>query len=194
MHSTGLSSGASPQYLLVRSQPCDDPECLKYSSQCTTLRSVHKGATRATSTKDNAQFHWGVTPRGQWSLFDLTSDQTCRKNLASEKPDLVTKLAAAYGKWRDGLYPVMIQHGGGKGEPDKLGKKEASANRIHGVRVSLLSLVYRHFLTQQPDELFNPLPALAGDNHHLNTGDFTPCQREGILHHEAGSGCLEDQP
>lgn len=124
-HKYAMASVQTSQYLLIRSQPCTDPECLKYSSQCTTLRSVEKGATQATYTKANAQFHWGVTPRGQWSLFDLNSDQACQKNLASEKPDLVTKLAAAYDQWWDGVFPDLIKCGGDKGEPDELPKKSA---------------------------------------------------------------------
>ena len=103
-------------------QPCDDPVCQQYSSQCTTLRSVEAGATKATYTKANAQFHWGVTPRDRWSLFDLKSDQNCQRDLASEKSELATTLAAAYDKWWDTLYPTMIQLGGDKGEPDLLKK------------------------------------------------------------------------
>ena len=121
-HKYAMASVQTGDYLLVRSQPCDDPACKQYSSQCTTLRSVEAGATKATYTKANAQFHWGVTPHGRWSLFDLKSDQTCQKDLAAEKPELASKLAASYDKWWDALYPTMIQLGGDKGEPDLLKK------------------------------------------------------------------------
>ena len=109
-------------FLLVRSHPCGDVACTKFSSQCTTLRSVESGATRATYTKANAQFHWGVTPRDHWSLFDLKKDILCKQDLAAQKPELASKLAAAYDQWWDSLFPTMIQLGGDKGEPDLLKK------------------------------------------------------------------------
>ena len=121
-HKYAMASVQTGDYLLVRSRPCDDPACKNYSSQCTTLRSVEAGATRATYTKANAQFHWGLTPRDRWSLFDLKNDPTCQNDLAAEKPELASKLAASYDKWWDTLYPTMIQLGGDKGEPDLLKK------------------------------------------------------------------------
>jgi arylsulfatase A-like enzyme len=123
-HKYAMASVQTGDYLLVRSQPCDDPACKHYSSQCTTLRSVESGATRATYTKANAQFHWGVTPRGRWSLFDLKHDPACERDLAAEKPESAAKLAASYEKWWDTLYPTMIQLGGDKGEPDLPGKRQ----------------------------------------------------------------------
>ncbi len=119
-HKYAMASVQTGDFLLVRSRPCEDPACKRYSSQCTTLRSVEAGATRATYTKANAQFHWGVTPHERWSLFDLKNDQTCQKDLATEKSELLTKWADAYDKWWDTLYPTMIQLGGDKGEPDVL--------------------------------------------------------------------------
>ena len=121
-HKYAMASVQTGDLLLVRSRPCDDPACKQYSSQCTTLRSVEAGATAATYTKANAQFHWGVTPPGRWSLFDLKNDPTCQKDLAAEKPELASKLASSYDKWWDTLYPTMIQLGGDKGEPELLNK------------------------------------------------------------------------
>jgi hypothetical protein len=121
-HKHAMASVQTGDLLLVRSRPCDDPACKTYSSQCTTLRFVEAGANAATYTKANAQFHWGVTPPGRWSLFDLKNDPTCRKDLAAEKPELASKLAASYDKWWDTLYPAMIQLGGDKGEPELLNK------------------------------------------------------------------------
>jgi hypothetical protein len=65
----------------------------------------------------------GVTPAGRWSLFDLASDPKCERDLSKAKPDLKTKLAAAYDKWWDEIYPTMIANGGDKGEPEPLGAK-----------------------------------------------------------------------
>lgn len=119
-HKYAMASVQTGHFLLVRSQPCDDPACKQYASQCTTLRSVEAGATKATYTKVNAQFHWGVTPHDHWSLFDLKQDMACKTDLSPQKPELTTKLAAAYDQWWDGLFPTMIQLGGDKGEPDLL--------------------------------------------------------------------------
>ncbi len=116
-HKYAMAAVQTGDYLLVRSQPCDDPACNLYSSQCTTLRSVEKGATRATYTKDNAQLHWGVTPHGHWALFNLKEDMTCQKDIASRHVELTSKLASAYDKWWDGVFPTMIKHGGDKGVP-----------------------------------------------------------------------------
>lgn len=83
---------------------------------------MEAGATKATYTKANAQLHWGVTPPGRWSLFDLKNDILCKQDLAAQKPELASKLAAAYDQWWDTLFPTMIQLGGDKGEPDSLKK------------------------------------------------------------------------
>ena len=122
-HKYAMASVQTGDFLLVRSHPCGDPACKQYSSQCTTLRSVESGATRATYTKANAQFHWGVTPRDHWSLFDLKNDILCKQDLAAQKPELASKLAAAYDQWWDTLYPTMIQLGGDLGAPEPLGGK-----------------------------------------------------------------------
>jgi arylsulfatase A-like enzyme len=121
-HKHAMASVQTGDLLLVRSRPCDDPACKQYSSQCTTLRSVEAGATAATYTKADAQFHWGVTPPGRWSLFDLKKDPACRNDLSTERPELTAKLAASYDQWWDSLYPTMIQLGGDKGEPELLSK------------------------------------------------------------------------
>jgi arylsulfatase A-like enzyme len=116
-HKYAMASVRSGDHLLVRSHPCDDPACESFSNQCTTLRSVEKGATRATYTADNAQFHWGVTPRGRWSLYNLKTDADCSKDLASQEPELTAKLTAAYEQWWNSVYPEMIRLGGDKGDP-----------------------------------------------------------------------------
>ena len=122
-HKYAMAAVQTANYLLVRSEPCSSPECEKYGSQCTTLRQVQSGTKRATYTKENAAFHWGVTAPGRWSLFDLTADIKCAQDLSKTKPDITAKLAASYDKWWDDLFPVMIQHGGDKGTPEPLGGK-----------------------------------------------------------------------
>ena len=123
VHKYAMASVQTGDYLLIRSHPCDNAACEQYSSQCTTLRSVEDGANRATYTSKNAQFHWGVTPRGRWSLFDLRNDRACQKDLSARKRELTARLAKAYDNWWDSLYPTMIELGGDKGEPQRLKRK-----------------------------------------------------------------------
>jgi hypothetical protein len=84
---------------------------------------VQGGLRRATYTKHDAAFHWGVTAPGHWSLFDLARDMKCEVDLSSSKPDMTARLAAAYDDWWGGLYPAMIEHGGDKGTPEPLAVK-----------------------------------------------------------------------
>jgi hypothetical protein len=48
---------------------------------------------------------------------------TQRHPTQRHKPDITAKLAAAYDKWWDELYPTLIQRGGDKGSPEPLGGK-----------------------------------------------------------------------
>ena len=122
-HKYAMAAVQTGDYLLVRSEPCGKRECEKYASQCNTLRMVQAGGKRATYTKENAAFHWGVTKPGKWSLFDLSTDPKCANDLSKSKADLTTHLSAAYDKWWDGIYPTMIQKGGDKGVPKRSGVK-----------------------------------------------------------------------
>ncbi len=121
-HKHSMGAARKGHYLLLRSTPCDDPECEKFQSQCTTLRFVRKGMKTTTYTEGNAQYHWGVSPAGRWALFDVKEDAACENDLAAANPELVSTMAAAYDKWWDAMYPVMIERGGDKGDPN------ASAN------------------------------------------------------------------
>jgi hypothetical protein len=94
-HEYAMAALQSRDYLPVRSEPCSSAERLKKASQCTSLRQVQVGSRRATCTKDNGAFHWGVTSPGHWALFDLARDMKCQVDLSSSKPDITTKLAVA---------------------------------------------------------------------------------------------------
>lgn len=128
-HKYAMASVQKGDYLLVRSHECGAPECREFSSQCTTLRSVEKGATRATYTGENAGFHWGITTKDRWSLFDLKNDPNCRKDIASSQSKLVSDLSAAYDQWWDTNFPKMIQRGGDKGEPTPRNHRNRTANQ-----------------------------------------------------------------
>jgi hypothetical protein len=51
-------------------------------------------------------------------LFDVKKDPACQKDVSAQLPELVSKLIAAYDKWWDTTYPVMIQRGGDLGDPN----------------------------------------------------------------------------
>ncbi len=116
-HKYAMAAVRQGNYLLLRSHPCDDPKCESYQSQCTTLRLVMNGLKRTTYTKENAQFHWGVSPPNQWSLYDVKADPACRKDLSKKRSALAGRLAAAYDQWWDRTFPLMIEAGGDKGTP-----------------------------------------------------------------------------
>ena len=111
-HKYAMCAVRQGHYLLLQSRACNDPACAQKTGQCAALRSVDGGAITWTYTKENAQFHWGVTPEGKWVLFDTRLDPACTKDLSSNEPDLVQKLSIAYDKWWDAIYPEMIRHGG----------------------------------------------------------------------------------
>ncbi len=113
-HKYAMAGVRQGNYLLVRSRPCDSPKCTRenYGHQCSTLRSVEKGATGANYTKENAQLHWGVTPPNHWALFDVKKDPGCQIDLAASNAERAKDMAAAYDSWWDAVYPVMVERGG----------------------------------------------------------------------------------
>ncbi|AQQ70043.1 Arylsulfatase [Limihaloglobus sulfuriphilus] len=109
-HKYAMAAVRQGNYLYVRSRPCDNPECTPkvMGNQCHTLRLVEKGATAATYTRDNAQFHWGVTPGDGWALYDTKKDPGCMNDISKKHPVLVKQLKADYDKWWDTVRPAMI--------------------------------------------------------------------------------------
>ena len=135
-HKHAMGGVRKGDYLLIRSVPCDDPECEKYQSQCTTLRYVRdRGLTTTTYTDGNAQYHWGVTPADQWALFNVKKDAGCESDLSSTMPEIVSEMAVAYDNWWDETYPVMIARGGDEGDPDA-SKTAASRARQHAAMIA----------------------------------------------------------
>jgi arylsulfatase A-like enzyme len=115
-HKYAMCAVRQGNHLLLRSTACNEPKCERYVSQCTTLRLVRRGAKSHTYTNGNAQFHWGASPPGRWVLFNSKTDPACRNDLSAKHPQLVKKLANAYDKWWDEVFPQMIAAGGDKGE------------------------------------------------------------------------------
>jgi len=112
-HKYAKASVLQGHFILVRNRACEELACTgETRGECDGLRAVEKGSKVGTYTKANAQFHWGVTPSGRWALYDLKKDIACRNDIAEKNPERVKTMAAAYDKWWDDLYPVMIKCGG----------------------------------------------------------------------------------
>ena len=129
-HKYAMCGVRKGHFLLMRSESCTDPVCEEFQSQCSTMRSVRKGLTTTTYANGTAQTHWGVTPRGQWILFDTKNDPGCQTDLSQAHPELVAELVASYDNWWDEQYPVMIERGGDLGDPME------SANAARRVRLA----------------------------------------------------------
>jgi arylsulfatase A-like enzyme len=113
-HKYAMAGVRQGNYLLVSSRPCANPKCNldSHGDQCETLRGVEAGDKAATYTRQNAQFHWGVTPPGRWALYDVKKDPGCQSDLAPSQARRAKKMAAAYDAWWDEVYPVMVERGG----------------------------------------------------------------------------------
>lgn len=142
-HKYAMAGVRQGNYLLVRSRPCDNPNCEEANGQqCETLRSVESGSKRANYTAENAQFHWGVTPRGHWALFDAKKDPGCLNDLATTEPDRAAAMAAAYDAWWDKTFPVMVERGGDaeivwtKVQLDLIAKKKAAKQNENDISTS----------------------------------------------------------
>ncbi|MDF7824635.1 sulfatase-like hydrolase/transferase [Pontiellaceae bacterium B12227] len=133
-HKHAMCSVRKGNLLLVRSAECDNPECEKYQSQCTTMRAVRRGLKTTTYANGTAQTHWGVTPVGHWALFDVKKDPACLNDVSAAHPEHVASMIASYDKWWDEQYPVMIARGGDAGDPDA-SKNAASRARQHAAMV-----------------------------------------------------------
>lgn len=83
------------QYDLVRNDVCDDPAC---KGECRVFRKAMGGATQVAYSETKGQYHYAVTD-GQWRLFDTRHDPGQEKNLASEYPQIVQRMSAAYDEW-----------------------------------------------------------------------------------------------
>lgn len=117
------SSAAAMQgdYLLIRSHSCDEEECHLYNSPCGGARRIEEGATDHIYTPGTAQFHWAVTARNQWELFNLREDPACMRDLTEAYPERAQQMAEAYEVWWDDMYPEMIAAGGDAGIPWRRG-------------------------------------------------------------------------
>ncbi len=127
-HKYAMAGVRQGNHLMLRSHDCGTPECQKYVSQCQALRIIARGGKNMTYAYGTAQYHWGVSPRDQWVLYDVKKDPGCRNDLSEAKPELISKLARSYDQWWDKIYPEMIAAGGDLGDPDQ-GRKAAKRDK-----------------------------------------------------------------
>jgi arylsulfatase A-like enzyme len=128
-HKYAMAGVRQGNHLMLRSHDCGNPECLQYMSQCKGLRIVSQGNKNMTYAHGTAQYHWGVSPREHWVLYDVKKDPGCQNDLSQEKPGLITKLSIAYEKWWDNTFPEMMAKGGDLGDPGERRKMATRNNK-----------------------------------------------------------------
>ena len=132
-HKYAKASVLQDHFILVRNRACDAPTCsAEILGECDTLRNVEKGEKMAIYTKENAQFHWGITPPGRWALYDLKNDIACQNDIAEQNPERLKAMSVAYEKWWDELYPIMIERGGDAELSDIIKKRAEEAAKKSG--------------------------------------------------------------
>ena len=132
-HKYAKASVLQDHFILVRNRACDAPTCsAEILGECDTLRNVEKGKKTAIYTKENAQFHWGITPPGRWALYDLKKDIACQNDIANQNPERLKAMSVAYEKWWDELYPIMIERGGDSELSDMIKKRAKEAAKKSG--------------------------------------------------------------
>lgn len=107
-------------HLMLKSRPCGDPQCLEYMSQCKALNAVERGSENMTYAYGTAQYHWGLSPKEHWVLYDVKKDPGCKNDLSKKNPLIVSRLTKAYDSWWNNIFPKMIAMGGDLGNPDEL--------------------------------------------------------------------------
>lgn len=112
-HKYSSASVIQGDYLLIRSHSCGEDECLQYNSPCGGIRRVEEGAA--------AHFHWAVTGRDQWELFNLREDPACVRNLTDGYPERAQRMIEAYESWWEDMYSDMVAAGGDAGIPWRQG-------------------------------------------------------------------------
>ena len=127
-HKYTMAGVRQGNHLMLRSYHCGNEQCLKYMSQCQALRIIERGGVNQVYSRGTAQFHWGVSPRDRWVIFDVKNDPGCKNDLTKQQPELVARLSKAYEQWWSSTYPEMIEKGGDLGDPEQ-GKKASKRDK-----------------------------------------------------------------
>ena len=56
----------------------------------------------------NPNEHYRRTPRGKWTLYNLSNDPGEDKDVANEHPEIVQRMAVAYEAWWAKVRPSLI--------------------------------------------------------------------------------------
>ena len=94
---------------LIRSETCGNVEC---QGECRVFQGVIDGTTPISSRKND--FHYGVTERGVWSLYDIQNDPGENHDLSKEQPEVVQQLSAAFETWWKDVQPCLINDQAGQ--------------------------------------------------------------------------------
>lgn len=114
-HKYAMAGVRQGSYLMVRSRPCDSQECNPGNpGQCQNLRGIEMGAKHAPYTENNGQFHWAVTPRDKWMLYETKSDPGCYKELSEAEPARLRAMSVAYEKWWAEVLPLIQERSAAK--------------------------------------------------------------------------------
>ncbi|MBT3667403.1 MAG: sulfatase-like hydrolase/transferase, partial [Opitutae bacterium] len=132
-HKYAMAGVRQGNHLMLRSHDCGNPECLKYMSQCKGLRNVSQGSKNMTYAYGTAQYHWGVSPKEHWVLYDVKKDPGCKNDLSAKKPAMMSKLSVSYDKWWDNIFPEMMAKGGDLGDPNE-NRKAANRTRKQPIK------------------------------------------------------------
>jgi arylsulfatase A-like enzyme len=87
-------------YILVRAQPCSNPDC----QTCRSMRTrCIPGANRYYT--HNIEHY--ITPDGKWKLYDLKNDLFQNQDIASQNPKLFKKMINHYEGWWEDVWKEL---------------------------------------------------------------------------------------
>jgi arylsulfatase A-like enzyme len=94
------------KYHLVTNHFCDDDSC-KYQ-KCTSTKDIAAGKGVSIYSENKSQFHFALTPEGEWALYSIEDDLSESQNIADQHPELVLKMIRQYDQWWTEVRPMMI--------------------------------------------------------------------------------------
>lgn len=106
-HAHNFAAVRMGKYQLVNDHFCDNEKC-RYR-KCLQGRQVSRGHANDLYSKKNAAFHLALTPKGKWSLFNVTEDPSASKDLADQQPERVKTMSDAYDEWWKEMSPTMYK-------------------------------------------------------------------------------------
>lgn len=84
-------------YTLVRTEPCEDPEC----------NNCRKVLSRGKSGKGGGNYR--LTTPGEWELFDIETDPHQDNNIAKQHPEIARMMSDHYEQWWTRVQTAMTR-------------------------------------------------------------------------------------